>query len=138
MSVCLSVGRSVGRSVSAYLSIYLSIYQSIYLSIILSIYISICLSLSLSLSIYLSMCVIHKTEWTILDKAKPCPPATRKCDLCLTEKYHILLEKSRLLNKRSENLEHAPTEKNTSYKIRIGATKKIRPDECISAKQICC
>ena len=22
--------------------------------------------------------VIHKTEWTILDKAKPCPPATRK------------------------------------------------------------
>ena len=46
--------------------------------------------------------VIHKTEWTILDKAKPCLPATRKCDLCLTEKYHILLEKSRLLNKRSE------------------------------------
>ena len=46
--------------------------------------------------------VIHKTEWTILDKAKPCSPATRKCDLCLTEKYHILLGKSRLLNRRSE------------------------------------
>ena len=46
--------------------------------------------------------VIHKTEWTILDKAKPCSPAARKCELCLTEKYHILLEKSRLLNKRSE------------------------------------
>ena len=46
--------------------------------------------------------VIHKTEWTILDKAKPYFPAARKCDLCLTEKYHILLEKSRLLNKRSE------------------------------------
>ena len=25
--------------------------------------------------------VIHKTEWTILDKAKPCSPAARKCDL---------------------------------------------------------
>ena len=46
--------------------------------------------------------VIHKIEWTILDKAKPCSPAARKCDLCLTEKYHMLLEKSRLLNKTSE------------------------------------
>ena len=46
--------------------------------------------------------VIHKTEWAILDKAKPCSPAAGKCDRCLAEKYYILLEKSRLLNKRSE------------------------------------
>ena len=46
--------------------------------------------------------VIYKTDWTILDKAKPCSPAARKCDLCLAETYCILLEKSRLLNKRSE------------------------------------
>ena len=47
--------------------------------------------------------VIYKTEWTILDKATPCSPAARKCDLCLAEKYYyILLEKSRLLNKRSD------------------------------------
>ena len=39
--------------------------------------------------------VIYKTEWTNLDKAKPCSPAARKCDLCLAEKYYILLEKSR-------------------------------------------
>ena len=45
--------------------------------------------------------VIHKREWTILEKAKPCSPAARKCDLCLAEKYYIL-EKSRLLSKRSE------------------------------------
>ena len=38
--------------------------------------------------------VIHKTEWTILDKAKPCSPVARKCDLCLAEKYYTLLEKS--------------------------------------------
>ena len=81
---------------------------------------------------------IYKTEWTILDKAKPCSPATRKCDLCLTEKYHILLEKSRLLNKRSEIFGTCPTERNTFYKIRIAATKKIRPDEYLSTKQICC
>ena len=46
--------------------------------------------------------VIYKTEWTILDKAKPCSPAARKCDLCLAEKYEILIEKSQFLNKRSE------------------------------------
>ena len=26
--------------------------------------------------------VIYKTDWTILDKAKSCYPAARKCDLC--------------------------------------------------------
>ena len=82
--------------------------------------------------------VIHKTEWTILDKAKPCSPATRKCDLCLTEKYHILLGKSRLLNRRSEIFGTCPHRKNTFHKIRIAATKKIRPDEYHSTKQICC
>ena len=46
--------------------------------------------------------VIYKTEWTILDKAKICSPAAWKCDLCLAEKYYILLEKSQLLNKRSK------------------------------------
>ena len=94
--------------------------------------------------------VIYKTEWTILDKAKPCSPAARKCDLCLAEKYYILLEKSRLLNKKEENFGTCPHQKknkkkktkqnntNTFYKIRIAATKKIRPDEYLSMKQICC
>ena len=35
--------------------------------------------------------VIYKTEWTILDKTKPCSPAARKCDLCLAEKYYIII-----------------------------------------------
>ena len=79
--------------------------------------------------------VIHKTEWTILDKTKPCSPAARKCDLYLAEKYHILLEKSRLLNGRSDFFwKPAPTIENTFYKIRIAATKKIRPDEYLSTK----
>ena len=39
--------------------------------------------------------VSYKTEWTVLDKARPCSPAAKKCDLCLAEKYYILLEKSR-------------------------------------------
>ena len=80
--------------------------------------------------------VIYKTEWTILDKAKPCSPAARKCDLCLAEIY--IIKTSRLLNKRSEIFGTCPTEENTFYKIRIAATKKIRPDEYLSTKQICC
>ena len=82
--------------------------------------------------------VIYKTEWTLPDKAKPCSPAARKCDLCLEEKYYILLEKSRLLDKKAKFLEPAPTEENTFYKIRIAATKKIRPDDYLSTEQICC
>ena len=81
--------------------------------------------------------VIYKTEWTILDKAKLCSPAEIICDLCLAGKYYILLEKSRLLSKRSEIFGTCPTEENTFYKIRIAATKKIRPDEYFSTKQIC-
>ena len=73
--------------------------------------------------------VIYKTEWTILDKAKPCSPAARKCALCLAEKYYILLEKSRFLIKEAKSLEPAPTEENTFY--------KIRPDVYLSTKQIC-
>ena len=59
--------------------------------------------------------VIHKTEWTILDKAKPCSPAAGKCDLCLTEKCYILLEKSRLLSKRSEIFGTCPPPKKTPF-----------------------
>ena len=40
----------------------------------------------------------------ILDKAKPYSPASKKCMLCLTEKYHIISSTKNLLNKcRHEN-----------------------------------
>ena len=41
-------------------------------------------------------------EWKILDKVKSYQPESRKCMLCLTEKYHILFSKLNLLNSRSE------------------------------------
>ena len=37
-------------------------------------------------------------EWTILDLAKP-SPASKKCMLCLTEKYPIIFSTKNLLNK---------------------------------------
>ena len=46
--------------------------------------------------------VSYKTEWTVLDKAKPCSSAAKKKNLCLAETYFILLDKCSLLNKRSE------------------------------------
>ena len=41
-------------------------------------------------------------DWSILDKAKPYPSASKRCMLCLTEKYHIIFSAKNLLNKRNE------------------------------------
>ena len=41
-------------------------------------------------------------EWSILDKAKPYSPESKKCMLCLTEKYHIIFSNKNLFNKRNE------------------------------------
>ena len=41
-------------------------------------------------------------DWSILDKAKPCSPASKKCMLCLSEKYHIIFSTKNLLNKHNE------------------------------------
>ena len=41
-------------------------------------------------------------DWSILDEAKPYSPASKKCMLCLTEKYHIIFSTKNLLNKRNE------------------------------------
>ena len=42
-------------------------------------------------------------KWELLSKSRPYRCGTRKCDLCLTEKYEILTSKSKnILNKRTE------------------------------------
>ena len=41
-------------------------------------------------------------DWSILDKPKPYSPASKKCMLCLTEKYHIIFPTKNLLNKPNE------------------------------------
>ena len=42
-------------------------------------------------------------DWSILDEAKPHSPASKKCMLCLTEKYHIIFSKKKnQLKKRNE------------------------------------
>ena len=40
--------------------------------------------------------------WTILDHAKPHVNGSSNCDLCLTEKYHIINSHVNIINKRSE------------------------------------
>ena len=45
----------------------------------------------------------HDISWKILDRATLFNPATKKCNLCIREKYFIMyVEKSSTLNKRSE------------------------------------
>ena len=41
-------------------------------------------------------------EWDVLDKASAYNPESKRCRLCLTEKYHIIFSKLNLLNSRNE------------------------------------
>ena len=41
-------------------------------------------------------------DWSILDKAKPYSPTSKKCMLCFTEKYHVIFPTKNLLNKCNE------------------------------------
>ena len=41
-------------------------------------------------------------EWDVLDKASAYNPHSKRCRLCLIEKYHIILSKLNLLNSRNE------------------------------------
>ena len=50
----------------------------------------------------LKICILQIVDWSILDKAKPTSPSSKKYMLCLTEKYHIILSTKNLLNKRNE------------------------------------
>ena len=45
----------------------------------------------------------YSIHWNIKDKATPFNPVTRKCRLCLKEKYHIIFQpEGASLNTRSE------------------------------------
>ena len=46
--------------------------------------------------------VAHTIEWEILDRGQTYSPVTRKCMVCLKEKYHILYSDLNILNKRDE------------------------------------
>ena len=41
-------------------------------------------------------------SWSVIDHAQPYNPVTKKCNLCITEKYHIITSKLKLINKKSE------------------------------------
>ena len=43
-----------------------------------------------------------KLNWEIIDHARPYINGSKQCNLCLTEKYHIMTSKLDLINKRSE------------------------------------
>ena len=44
----------------------------------------------------------NTTQWGVLEKATQCSPTSRKCGLCLAERYWNILEKSMSLNRRTE------------------------------------
>ena len=48
-------------------------------------------------------------KWYIKERAKAYSPVTKRCMLCLSEKFHILFSKERLLNKRNEIISNIGT-----------------------------
>ena len=45
----------------------------------------------------------HRITWKIIDKAHPYSPISKRCNLCILEKYYILRHRDKAtLNKRSE------------------------------------
>ena len=49
----------------------------------------------------------YKLSWDIIDQAQPYKPGKRSCNLCLCEKYHILVH-PHLINRKSELLNKCP------------------------------
>ena len=49
----------------------------------------------------------YKLPWDIIDQAQPYKPGKRSCNLCLCEKYHILVH-PHLINRKSELLNKCP------------------------------
>ena len=45
----------------------------------------------------------YKLTWKIIDQARPYQPGKRTCNLCLSEKFHILVG-SHLINRKTELL----------------------------------
>ena len=49
----------------------------------------------------------YKLTWSIIDRARPYQPGKRTCNLCLSEKFHIL-NGSHLINRKTELLNKCP------------------------------
>ena len=46
----------------------------------------------------------YEIEWSIIDKAPAYKNGSKRCELCLTEKFNIMFQKYQLINKRNELL----------------------------------
>ena len=60
--------------------------------------------------------ISYKLTWSIIDQARPYQPGKRTCNLCLSEKYHILVNPN-LINRKSELLNKCPHRGNTWHAI---------------------
>ena len=55
-------------------------------------------------------------EWSLLDKDKQYSPGSGNCILCLTEKYHTLFAKLKVLNKLN-NYQNVDRKTNSIFQI---------------------
>ena len=46
--------------------------------------------------------IVPLLSWKVIDHAKPYKNGGKSCNLCMTEKYHIITSKDKIINKRTE------------------------------------
>jgi hypothetical protein len=63
--------------------------------------------------------------WSILDNAIPYKNGSKRCDLCITEKYHIIQKSDNILNKRDELISKCRHEN----KYYLSNFKSVPPDK---------
>ena len=63
-------------------------------------------------------------NWSIIDHAKPYKNGSKKCNLCLTEKFHIISSSINLVNKRTELVSKCRHEN----KFYLNNYKSVPPD----------
>ena len=66
-------------------------------------------------------------KWSILDRARAFRNGSKRCDLCLTEKYHIIYEEFNTLNKRNELLSNCRHQR----KFLLSNIKEAPPDSAV-------
>ena len=55
----------------------------------------------------------YDIQWKIKDRTRPCTNSSKRCNLCITEAYHIMFaDKATALNSRSELVSKCRHQKN--------------------------
>ena len=67
-------------------------------------------------------------SWKVIDHARPYSKGSKSCNLCLTEKYHIITSKDNIINKRTELISTCRHKSKFLLKNFVKNLKEVPPD----------